>query len=172
MIIFRHIVFVFLLAILSSCISTLKSNNTNSNDEYSEDLTAYLPKDPVDTVAEITIQDEIKPLDSTLIITARLDSALLYVNTYNAKKTKYIEGLTIQLYSGTDRSKAKEVQMRAFRHFAHSKPRIIFDQPNYKVRMEEFYSQLEAYPVFKTVQSKFHKAILVPTRIKVSKNKP
>jgi len=163
----NHILILFLLAIGTACISTIKSNKAGSS-TYSEDLTAYLPPNLVDSTSEIAVVHAPKEIDTTLIITARLDSALKIVNDYNANKTTYVEGLTIQLYSGHDRSKAKEVQLRAFRYFPKSKPKIIFDQPNYKVRMEHFYTQLEAYPVYKSVQSKFGKAILVPTRIPVS----
>lgn len=163
---------IFLISIIiasTACVSTNKGNKLNANNEYTEDLTAYLPKGLIDTVTTPEVEIEHRTIDSTYIITARLDSALLIVNKYNKDQTKYIEGLTIQLYSGSDRGEAKAVQMRAFRHFPDSKPRLIFDQPNYKVRMEEFYSQLEAYPVFKSVQAKFSKAILVPTRINISK---
>ncbi len=163
----NHILILILMVLGTACLSTVKSNKANSS-TYSEDLSAYLPPDPVDSTSEITKKNTPVVIDTTLIITARLDSALQIVNNYNSNKTTYVEGLTIQLYSGHDRSKAKEVQLRAFRHFPESKPKIIFDQPNYKVRMGYFYSQLEAYPVYKSVQSKFGKAILVPTRIPVS----
>lgn len=159
----------FILLTTTACISTLNANKSKTEDVYSEDLTAYLPKEVIDSTTVTVAENEYEGIDTTLIITARLDSALLLVNNYNTEKTRYIEGLTIQLYSGNDRSKAKDVQMRVYRYFPDSKPRVIFDQPNYKVRMKEFYSQLEAYPVFKEVQSKFHKAILVPTRIPVSR---
>lgn len=167
--IIKQVLIIFFLASITACVSLRNTNKSNSDDSYSEDLSAYLPKDPESSSTTLTIENEDEAIDTTLIITARLDSALLLVTTYNDEKTQYIDGLTIQLYSGSDRSKAKEVQMRAYRHFPDNNPRIIFDQPNYKVRMEEFYSQLEAYPVFKAVQSKFPKAILVPTRIPVSK---
>ncbi len=152
-----------------ACVSTIKSNKAGSTSTYSEDISAYLPLTPIDTLVNQTAVINDRAFDTTLIITDRLDAALQLVNSYNTEKTGYIEGLTIQLYAGNDRSRAKEVQMQAYRHFPDSKPKIIFDQPNYKVRMESFYSQLEAYPVFKKVKSQFSKAILVPTRIKVNK---
>ncbi len=162
----KLILLISILLATSACVTTLK---TNSNSEYSEDLTAYLPKDSIDASLNVHNENKQAATDTTLIITTRLDSALLLVNNYNNEKTTYIDGLAIQLYSGSNRTEAKKVQMRAFRHFPDSKPKVIFDQPNYKVRMEQFYSQLEAYPVFKSVQAKFSKAILVPARIKVSK---
>lgn len=168
--VFKHFFTISILITASACVATLNTNKSADSDIYDEDLTAYLPIEITDSVVDIAVENEQYEFDSTLIITDRLDSALLIVNNYYSEKTSYIEGLTIQLYSGIDRSQAKEVQMRVYRHFPDSHPKIIFDQPNYKVRMEKFYSQLEAYPVFKSVQAKFSKAILVPTRISVSKN--
>ncbi|MCF6359474.1 MAG: hypothetical protein L3J29_01785 [Cyclobacteriaceae bacterium] len=162
-------IFIFLIFTSSvACVTSLKSSKARSSSGYSEDLTSYLPADPIDSINEQEVLAEPTNIDTTLIITARLDTALQIVNAYNTNKTRYVEGLTIQLYSGSDRSKAKEVQLKAFRHFPDSKPKLIFDQPNYKVRMDHFYTPLEAYPVYKSVQSKFGKAILVPTRIPVS----
>ena len=166
---FNSISIAFILITTTACISTLNTNKSKTEGVYSEDLTSYLPKDVEDSTLIAVAENNYQEIDTSLIITARLDSALLLVNNYNNERTRYIEGLTIQLYSGNDRSKASEVQMRVYRYFPDSKPKVIFDQPNYKVRMEAFYSQLEAYPVFKEVQSKFHKAILVPTRIPVSR---
>ncbi len=165
---YNSILIVLVLSSNIACVSGIKSFKARSATSYSEDIYAYLPPAPVDTTAEMTTVTDAVAIDSTFFITARLDSALKLVNSYNSNKTQYIEGLTIQLYSGGDRSRAKEVQLNAFRYFPKSKPEIIFDQPNYKVRMENFYTQLEAYPVYKSVQSKFSKAILVPTRIPVS----
>lgn len=165
----KYVLSLSILIVLSSCVATLNTNKTASPGEYSEDLTSYLPEEKGDSITISAEDIEPNLLDTTLIITTRLDSALLLVNNYNDETTTYIEGLTIQLYSGNDRSKAKGVQMKAYRYYADRKPKIIFDQPNYKVRMEHFYSQLEAYPVFKDVQSKFPRAILVPARIPVSK---
>ncbi len=162
----NYIITILLLGFSVACISTVKSNKATLSD-YSEDLTAYLPPITIDTVIEVS--EAPITIDSTLNITARLDSTLQLVNEYNTHKTRYIEGLSIQLYSGNDRSKAKEVQLRVYRYFPESKPKIIFDQPNYKVRMEQFYTQLEAYPVYKSVQAKFGRAILVPIRIPVSR---
>ncbi|MCF6351764.1 MAG: hypothetical protein L3J06_02030 [Cyclobacteriaceae bacterium] len=165
----RNPILIVLVLISSvACVTGIKSNKAGSVTTYSEDLSAYLPPEPADTTAEIATAGTAVAVDSTFFITARLDSALALVNSYNSNKTHYIEGLTIQLYSGSERSRAKEVQLKAFRHFPESKPQLIFDQPNYKVRMEKFYSQLEAYPVYRKVQSKFAKAILVPTRIPAS----
>lgn len=166
----KHIFTLAILSLFSSCISTLNTSKPKSTEGYSEDLSAYLPEEIIDSTSfSLSENNPSKIVDSTLVITERLDSALVLVNTYNDETTKYIEGLTIQLYSGNDRSKAKNVQMKAYRYYSESKPRIIFDQPNYKVRMEHFYSQLEAYPVFKDVHSRFPRAILVPARIPVSK---
>jgi len=159
----------FIIAITFSSCASLNSNKSSNTSEYSEDITSYLPPDPIDSVEEVNnkLAPEIT-VDPTLEVSARIDSTLALVEEYNNQKISFIEGLSIQLYAGHDRAEAKEVQLKAYRYFFTSSPQIIFDQPNYKVRMGSFYSQLEAYPVYKSVKSKFPKAILVPIRIPVS----
>ena len=165
----QSIVFVLVMAI-TGCVSVNSSKSTK-NKMYSEDLTSYLPPDPDDTlmISENNGAD-MATVDTTLEVTNRLDSVLLVVNEFNSETKNYVEGLSMQLYAGNDRSEAKEAQMKAFRYFPDSHPKIIFDQPNYKVRMGTFYTHLEAYPMYRAVQTRFPKAILVPIRIPVGNN--
>lgn len=158
----------FLIALWGTACVSVNTGKTSKVKVYSEDLANYLPPEPVDTVFSQQEGGELATIDTTLDIRQRLDSALYKVDNYTASRTRYIEGLSIQLYAGTDRSEAKEAQMKVYRYFPDESPKIIFDQPNYKVRMGSFYTQLEAYPLFRTVQKRFPKAILVPTRIPVS----
>ena len=164
-----YYLYYFIIAIsFSSCVSLI-SNKASTDIAYTEDITTYLPPDPIDSVEGINniLATEIA-VDPSLDVSLRLDSTLYLVEEYNNQKITYIEGLSIQLYAGNDRAEAKEVQLKVFRYFPNSTPQIIFDQPNYKVRMGTFYTQLEAYPIFKSTKSKFPKAILVPIRIPVS----
>lgn len=165
--------FILLLSLgvlFSACSSLNTSKSAKKEKAYTEDLSSYLPEEPVDSSELVHVETvEEVAIDSTLDVRNRLDTALAVVDNYNDEKTKYIEGLVIQVYAGNNRSDAKEAQMKAYRYFPDTKPHLIFDQPNYKVRLETFYTHLEAYPVFKSVQSKFPKAILIPTRIPISK---
>ncbi len=146
----------------------LKPSATSTNGNYTEDLTAYLPPPITDTLAN-------NPSNATTPATQpampgignKLDSVLTLANEYRVARNKTVAGLTIQLYSGLDRNEAKNQQFKAIRYFPEAQPKLIFDQPNYKVRMGSFYTSLEAYPEFKKVQEKFPKAILVPARIKL-----
>lgn len=159
---------ILLLSVWGMACVTVQKGKTSKDDLYSEDLTNYLPSEPVDTLVDESEGREVALVDSTLDIQQRLDSALYIVDNYINGRTKYIEGLSIQLYAGSDRSEAREAQMKAYRYFPEASPRIIFDQPNYKVRMGSFYTQLEAYALYRSVQERFPKAILVPTRIPIT----
>ena len=161
----------FITMLTGMACTSLNTSKSPKEKSYSEDVTSYLPSDVSDTLTTAgDVQEQITAADSTLDITPRLDSALFVVDSFNNENKTFIEGLSLQLYAGNDRSEAKEIQMKAFRYFPESNPKIIFDQPNYKVRMGSFYTQLEAYPIFRSVQERFPKAILVPIRIPVSGN--
>lgn len=167
------ILILLVVVLLASCASFNTSKSVKKDKVYSEDLTSYLPKDqaPIDSSAITVGNSENKnTVDPALEISYRLDTALAFVNNYTDETTRFIEGLVIQIYAGINRSEAKEVQLKALRYFPDSKPHLIFDQPNYKVQMEKFYTHLEAYPVFRSVQARFPKAILIPTRIPVERD--
>lgn len=153
--------------LLASCASIKPSAGTST--AYTEDISGYLPPIPTDTTIQHpeTAPATMAAASTPDPVAQQLDSVLILANNYIAANTRYIEGLTIQLYSGNDRNEAKNEQFKAIRYFPDGNPRLIFDQPNYKVRMGSFYTSLEAYPEFKKAQEKFPKAILVPTRIKL-----
>jgi hypothetical protein len=80
---------------------------------------------------------------------------------------KYIDGFTIQVYGGNDRALAKDYQLDIIRNFPEIESKMVFEQPNYKVRIGQYYSRLEAQEFFTAVRTVFPRAILIPTRIAV-----
>ncbi len=133
---------------------------------YSEDLSAYrpqvprpgpLPEDSVETVVVV---------DSTVAeVSQKLDTVLDTVAAHNRAVINYIDGFTIQVYGGDDRALAKEFRLKLLRYFPETEPRMVFEQPNYKVRVGEYYTRLEAQELFVQVKTVFPKAILIPKRI-------
>jgi hypothetical protein len=165
---------IFSLAVLilfaSSC-STVKTGKTKTSDQksaYSEDLTAYRPEpavseeQPSDTISIETVTNSAY-LDQTARLNTVLDTAAIYART----TIKYIDGFTIQVYGGDDRALAKDFRLNLIRNFPSTEPRMVFEQPNYKVRVGQYYTRLEAQHLFTQVKQVFPKAILIPARIYV-----
>jgi len=159
-----------LILFASSC-STVKPGKTKTNAKkstYSEDLTTYRPEPivvdelPTDSVSSQIITDTVYT-DVTSKLNTVLDTAAIYARSTQ----KYIDGFTIQVYGGSDRSLAKDFRLNLIRNFPETEPRTVFEQPNYKVRVGQYYTRLEAQHLFTQVKQVFPRAILIPARIYV-----
>lgn len=152
----------------NSC-STINPGKTKTEPQkntYAEDLTAYRPQpfvaeeQPTDTLSLSAITDS-TAVDVTAKLNTVLDSAAIYARS----TIKYIDGFTIQVYGGDDRAVAQGYRLNLIRNFPSTEPRMVFEQPNYKVRVGRYYTRLEAQNLFTEVKHVFPKAILIPTRI-------
>ncbi len=158
-----------LMALFTSSCGTImpgKTKTSTANNVYSEDLTAYRPEPylaaelPADTTSTEPYND------STIVdISERLNIVLDTAAVYARATIKYIDGFTIQVYGGDNRALARDYRLNLIRNFPSTKPRMVFEQPNYKVRVGSFQTRLEAQHQFTEVQRVFPKAILIPARI-------
>ena len=147
--------------------STIKPGKSSAkNEAYTEDLSRYRPE--VLVVEDIVLEPVITEIiaDSTTEdITERLNTVLDTAAIYARSTVRYIDGFTIQIYGGDNRTLAKEERMDLIRHFPETKPKMVFEQPNYKVRVGQFYTRLEAQHLYSQIKSYFKGAILIPKRI-------
>ena len=154
-----------LFASSSSTIMPGKTKTSSNKNTYSEDLDVYRPEpfvaieQPGDTVIKQTFTNSYK--DQTPTLNTVLDTAAIYARS----TIKYIDGFTIQVYGGDNRTAAKDYRLDIIRNFPDTEPRMVFEQPNYKVRVGRYYTRLEAQHLFTQVKRVFPKAILIPARI-------
>lgn len=156
--------------LLQFCAPTATTSTSPS--VYEEDLSIYRPSY---TLEDEATEDE-TPVETYTAtaeyvtpshdIKAELDTVL-----YRIKKSRediqYIDGFSIQLYSGNNRDKANQVKVKTYEVLEDQRPRVSYDQPNYKVRVGEYYSRMEANTDFVTLQKHFSRAVLVPVKIKI-----
>ncbi|UXX80760.1 SPOR domain-containing protein [Reichenbachiella carrageenanivorans] len=163
---------VTIVTLLQFCAPTVAT--TTSSTTYEEDLSVYRPTISTDEPSSEEIISEPKEeyvptaeyVTPTNDIGAALDTVL-----YRIKKSRadiqYVDGFSIQLYSGNNRDKANQVKVKTYEVLENQRPRVSYDQPNYKVRVGEYYSRLEANADFVTLQKHFSRAVLVPVKIKI-----
>ena len=154
------------LFIAMGCFTTQTSKTAKSSKaEYSEDLSAYRAQaKPVEISAD-TIVQYVSADSTALPVTEKLNIVLDTAAAYNRANTNYIDGFTIQVYGGNDRTAAKEHQLDIIRNFPDVESKMVFEQPNYKVRIGQYYTRLEAQEIFTEIRTVFPRAILIPTRI-------
>ena len=164
----QSIILISIITLIGIGCSAIKPGKTSSKDEgYSEDLSTYRPEkriaeEPVIIDSEVS---EIVADSTTEDITVKLNIELDTAAVYSRSTIKYIDGFTIQVYGGDNRNLAKEERLDLIRHFPDTKPMMVFEQPNYKVRVGQFYTRLEAQHLYSQVKHYFRGAILIPKRI-------
>jgi hypothetical protein len=82
----------------------------------------------------------------------------------NSRKKQ--KGYRVQIYFGADKSKAKEMKSRFLAQYskeAHAYE--IFEVPNFKIRVGDFRTRLEAYAFLKEIKSEFPTAFIVESDI-------
>lgn len=152
-----------------------KATKTVTTASYSEDISIYREAEPEPVFDKIT-KESVKEssIDKTFIeptngIETELDSVNKIIMASKAD-VRYIDGYTIQLYSGNDRDMANQVRFSAIEVMEESKPIIGYEQPNYKVRVGQYYSRLEAYSDFKAFKEAFRRAVLIPYKIPIEED--
>jgi hypothetical protein len=85
----------------------------------------------------------------------------------NAAK-KSMPGYRIQIYFGNDRIKAQEMRTEFIKLIPDEAAYLIYQQPNFKVRVGDFRTRLEAAGFLKQINSSFPNAFIVPDEVKLT----
>lgn len=141
---------------------------------YTEDLSSYRPAyettgledtSQIDTT-NLTMLTDIEPLhDITDTLNAVLDSISVL-----SQQVKYVDGYTVQVYSGSNREAANIARGKAYTLEPYIKPNLFYDSPNFKVHVGQFYSSLEANETYAQMKQDFPNAILVLRKFKIKRN--
>jgi len=143
-----------------------QKNNGNSK-SYHEDLSKLRPK--VEFPAEIKIKDTVKEappaVAPTKHINAKVDIVLDSIDRFNLTR-KFIDGFTIQIYSGQKKDDAMDVikKMKEEVPQLNANP-IRYEQPKFKVTVGKYFTRLEAQSDLLVLKRKFTTASLVPEKI-------
>jgi hypothetical protein len=150
----------------AACSSILPSKATQDKKAvYDEDITVYRAQAKLVEVKEDTIIQYVEADSTSLPVTEKLNTVLDTAAAYNRANIKFVDGFTIQVYGGNDRTAATDYQLDIIRNFPDVESKMVFEQPNYKVRIGQYYTRLEAQEFFKEVRTVFPRAILIPMRI-------
>jgi sporulation related protein len=161
------LIFVVLSLFIASCSNIIPGKTTSKSETYTEDLRPYWPEAaiPEEGKTDLGSTEDIFIDSATAEVTERLNTVLDTAAAYARSTIRYIDGFTIQVYGGDIRATAKDYRLDLLRNFPDSEPRMVFEQPNYKVRIGQYYTRLEAQHFFAQVKRVFPGAILIPTRI-------
>ena len=147
----------------------MSTQTSTSSGGYKEDLSIYRKQ-----YAEVTVatqeKDSVPPIIDVIPmhhVNVRLDSILDTLTVMNWPRT--IEGFAIQVYTGPSREDANLAKSKVYRLIPEARPKLVFDQPNFKVKVGMFYSRLEAYEIYARLKVGFSNVIIVPERFPINK---
>lgn len=137
------------------------------NKKYSEDLSKYRPRveliDPVMKV-DSPSQKSFVQVVPTNNINAKIDAVLDSIDRFNLMR-KYVDGFTIQIYSGQRKDDAMAAKTKMQEELPALNANLQYLQPKFKVTVGKYFTRLEAQKDLLTLRKKFSNAILVPERI-------
>lgn len=88
-----------------------------------------------------------------------------HVAINQAKRT--MPGYRVQIYFGPNRTKANEVKTDFLGIFPNTGAYLVYQQPNFKIRVGDYKSRLEAQKFLKEIQSLYATAFIVKDEVKL-----
>jgi hypothetical protein len=141
--------------------------------KYSEDISIWRPKLAVtDTSktdpANATVTDPKKTVyvEPKFHINEALDNVLDSISRVNLAMG-YVDGYTIQIYSGLKREEALNVKKQISSSLPQLEAEVQYVQPNFRVRAGKYFDRFSAIKDYQAIKRHFPNAILLPERIPI-----
>ena len=162
-----HLVLFVVLGILAACSPGILP--TSYDDErYKEDLSYLRPvyTDTTETVSsgETANTSDYSTIEPEYDVTDELNTILDSIDVLRSN-VHYIDGYTIQVYTGHDSEEATIARGKVYSVLPGSAPSLKFEEPNFKVKVGKYYSRLEAQKDYSLIKARFSSALIIPQRI-------
>lgn len=157
------------LLLVSGC-KTAKQPQTLQDGKYSEDISSLRPKTEEDVAIatpEKTKRDPKVYVEPVHTVNKQLDAVLDSIDRINLTR-KFIEGYTIQVYSGLKREDALSAKKQLTISIQKLDSELQYVQPNYRVKIGKYFTRLEAEKDYEMVKRYFPAAIVVPDKIAIN----
>lgn len=141
----RILIFPLALAFFSSHAQSLDTSNYNMESEQIDSL--YRPIS-IEKIPQAGHVEEYFNSDLNKLI-----------ESYNKEKT--LKGFKIQLFAGNSKVDAKNIKATCLNYFKNDVPEIIYQSPNFKVRVGNYRNRLEAHRALNNFKKQFPSAFIV-----------
>ena len=105
-------------------------------------------------------------LPPTQTVNAKVDMVLDSLDKLNQLK-KFVDGFTIQIYSGAKREDALSAKAKMVKEMSDLEADIQYTQPKFRVTAGKYFTKLEAQKDLMRLRIFFPNAILVPEKIMI-----
>lgn len=138
---------------------------------YSEDLSVLRPK--VTPVMETTgaTQNTSDPKQTQYVepkyaVNKKLDTVLDSIDRQNLSR-QYINGFTIQVYSGMKREEALNVKKNLTSALPEVPSEVEYAQPNFRVKVGKYFTRIDAQADYMAIKKYYPTAIVVPDKVAI-----
>lgn len=147
----------------NSCVA----QKSNGNPVY-EDLSVYRPQfiSRVDTTKTLPTTQHTASIIPTRNVNDKIDAVLDSIDRFNLTK-KFVDGFTIQIYSGQKRDEAMKIKQRMNAEVTYLSANLRYVQPKFRVTVGSYFNKLDAQKDFSRLKRHFSTAILVPEKIPI-----
>ena len=155
----------------SSCASS-SARNAGGNDagraagktKVTEDLSEYRPKYPAADAAETAAR--VEPANHVNDKVAVLMDTVASVN----KNIKYAQGYRILAYNGSERQTVMNLRKSIIARVPDEKDYLTYQQPNFRLKVGDFFSRIEAQQVLNQLSDLIPNAQIVQEQININKS--
>ncbi len=155
--------YIVYMLVAAGCATTQTSGTSSST--YSEDLSIHRPvfeepKTQSATAEEPRKKDNVEP---KFTVNESLHVVLDSIDSFNIAR-RYVEGFTIQIYSGQKKEDALSIKKNMDQSLPELKAEMTYVQPTFRIKAGKYYTQLDAQKDYASVKRFFPNAILVPEK--------
>ena len=155
---------IFILIFVVGCINKPPASSQYLEKGYFEDL-YFLRESPEKNNVDSNSINEISIIEESKF-NKELEN--IYITYENTPKNKYLNGYTIQIFSGLEREKADSIFFTADSIYSELDIYTLYDQPNYRVKVGKYFYRINANKALNKLINDFSEAIIVPERIKIN----
>ena len=172
MLLFRRLCWICCGIVLIAGCATQKKTTTPSavDGKYSEDLSVWRPKvDPAtDTKTTAEQQGKKQPpyVEPKYAVNKKLDTVLDSLDHFNVQRN-FIDGFTIQVYSGTKREDALNAKKDLTSYLPELESDVQYSQPNFRVKVGKYFKRIDAQEDYAEVKKYFPSAIVIPDKVAI-----
>jgi hypothetical protein len=151
-------------AFLMALVVNSMTLHAQRNKPYTEDLSKYRPKVSPDTARQVSVPQKAPVVPAQFTVNAKVDAVLDSIDKINQLR-KFIDGYTIQIYSGQNREEANLAKKTMAESAPDLRADLQFQAPKFRVKVGGYFTRLEAQKDLVRLKKLFPNTILVPEKI-------
>ncbi len=155
---------VLLIIAFASCVPAKSSKSPSLPASYSEDLSSLRMKPQSVAEKEEVMQTTKSPFVTPTSDVTRDVNIVLDSLTAKNRNRGFLEGYSIQVYSGGSRTLATETRSKIMEANEDINPEITYEQPNYKVKIGFYAERVEALQIYQLLKPDYPSTLIVPER--------